>query len=250
MYGYNNNNWMTFNQLNELGGRIKKGSKAAFVVFKSNLYFDKKSNKNITKLVNYMLKDGADIELLDYKKVGYTKQYNVFNVEQIKNLPDEFYTIPKAEDLTEFEKNERAELLIQNSDAIIEYTQEREAYYDIERDSIFLPNRKYFKSDVDFYRVIFHELSHMSGSTDRLNRDLGGKYGSVSYAKEELIAELSTAYICAYLGFENTITDNVNYIDSWLSILKDDKQFILSAAAMAQKSADYILSFVLEPVVI
>lgn len=243
MHGYNNNLWMTFNQLSELGGKIKKGSKASFVVFKSHLYFDAKTNKNITAFVNYMLKNNEDIESLDYKKMGYTKQYTVFNVEQIENLPDEYYEVPKKEDLTEFERNEKAETLIRNTGIDILYSDEKEAYYDIKEDAIYLPERKYFKSDADFYKVIFHELSHAVGSKERLNRDLSGKFGSKSYSEEEIIVELSTAYICAYLGFESTITDNVDYINSWLSILENDKKFIVSAASKAQKASDYLLQF-------
>lgn len=243
MYDFNNNYWMTFNQLSERGGKIKKGSKASFVVFKSHLYFDKNTNKNITAFVNHLLKNGDDIEVLEYKKMGYTKQYTVFNVEQIENLSTEYYESPKKEDLTEFERNERAELLIRNTGAKIVYSNEKEAYYDIEKDTIFLPERKYFKSDADFYKVIFHEISHYSGAKERLNRDLSGLYASKSYAMEELVSELSTAYICAYLGFESTITDNVDYINSWLSILENDKKFIVSAASQAQKVADYILEF-------
>ncbi|PLX05995.1 MAG: hypothetical protein C0596_16005 [Marinilabiliales bacterium] len=88
-FNFSYNSWMTFKQLSGLNAKIRKGSKAAFVVFKSVLYFDAKTNKNITKFVEHLIKNNESLEGLDLKKVGYMKGYNVFNISQIENLPDE-----------------------------------------------------------------------------------------------------------------------------------------------------------------
>jgi antirestriction protein ArdC len=241
-YNYSYNGWLTFKQLSELGGKIHKGSKAAMVVYKSNLYLDKATGKNITSLVLHLLKERQSIEHLNYKKMGYLKGYTVFNISQIENLPTEYYQIEELEKLSEFERNEKAEFMMNCTDANIKYSG-NSAHYMPSTDEITLPIRKQFKSQEHFYRTVFHELGHWSGHSKRLNRDMSGKFGSKAYAFEELIAELNTAYINAFLGYENTITNNVAYIDSWLSIMKNDTKFIVSASAHAQKASDFLFAF-------
>ena len=241
-YGYSYNGWLTFKQLSELGGKIQKGSKAAMVVYKSNLYLDKATGKNITSLVLHMLNAGQSIEHLNYKKMGYMKGYTVFNISQIENLPAEYYKIEELEKLTEFERNEKAEFIINSTGANIKYSG-NSAHYMPSTDIINLPLRKQFKSEEDFYRVANHELGHWTGNPKRLDRDMSGKFGSKEYAFEELIAEINSAYINTFLGYKNTITNNVAYIDSWLSIMKNDTKFIVSASSQAQKASDYIFAF-------
>ena len=242
-YNYTFNGWLTFNQLSELGGKIQKGSKAAMVVYKSHLYIDADTGKNITSMIRKMLNSGQSIEHIDYQKRGYMKGYNVFNISQIENLPKEFYKITELEKLTEFERNEKAEFMIKCTGANIKYSANNEAYYQPSTDIINLPLRKQFKTDANFYSVIFHELGHWTGNKKRLNREMGGKFGDKIYAFEELIAELNTAYINAFLGYDSTITNNVAYINSWLSAMKNDTKFIVSAASQAQKASDYIFEF-------
>ncbi len=242
-YNHTFNSWMTFKQLSKLEGRIKKGSKASMVVYKSVLYLDKKTSKNITKLVEHLLKNGQSIEHLDYKKIGYLKQYSVFNISQIEKLPDEYYKLNDLENLTEFEKDERAEHVLNSTEANIIHSPQNSAFYRHSEDKIYLPERKQFVSKEAFYSVAFHEVGHWTGHNSRLDRPKGNKFGSKEYAFEELIAEINTAFVCAYLGFENRITDNVDYIDNWLSVMRNDKQFIIQASSQAQKSADYILEF-------
>ena len=88
---------------------------------------------------------------------------------------------------------------------------------------------------------MMHEASHASGHPKRLNRPLNNKFGTHFYAMEEIICEMSSAFIMAFLGYESRITDNVEYIDNWLTVMKDDKKFIISAASQAQAASDYIL---------
>jgi len=242
-YKYVFNSWMTFKQLSELGGRIKKGSKASLVVYKSALYLDKQTGKNITKLVEHLIKNNQSIEHLNYTKRGYMRSYSVFNINQIDNLPDNYYKFNELENLSEFERDETAEHIIKNTGANIECSPQNTAYYSPKEDKIYLPERRQFKSKEDFMNVAAHELGHFSGHPTRLNRPLNNKHASKEFAFEELIAEINAAFLCAYLGYENKITDNVDYIDSWLSVMKNDKQFIVQASSQAQKACDYILSF-------
>ena len=242
-FGYSYNGWLTFKQLSELGGRIQKGSKAAMVVYKSNLYLDKATGKNITSLVLHLLKAGQSIEHLNYKKMGYMKGYAVFNISQIENLPTKYYQIEELEKMTEFERNEKAEFMINSTGANIKYMAKNSAYYLPQSDEIHLPQRKQFKDEESFYRTAFHELGHWTGHEKRLNRNMSGVFGSKEYAFEELIAELNTAYINAFLGYNNSITNNVAYINSWLSIMRNDTKFIVSASSQAQKASDCIFEF-------
>ncbi len=242
-YNHTFNSWMTFKQLSKLEGRIKKGSKAAMVVYKSVLYLDKKTNKNITKLVEHLLKSNQSVEHLDFKKIGYLKQYSVFNISQIEKLPDEYYKLNDLKNLTEFERDERAEHVINSTGANIVHSPQNDAFYRLSDDTIYLPERKQFVSNEAFLNVIFHELSHFSGHPSRLNRPIANKFGNNIYAMEEIISEISSAFIMAYLGYENTITNNVDYIDNWLSVMKNDKQFIVQASSQAQKATDFILEF-------
>ena len=240
-YHYKFNRWLTFKQLSELNGKIQKGSKSAIVVFKSCMFFDVTSEKNITKLVEHLQKNNQSTEHLNMKKVSYLKYFNVFNVSQVDNLPDDYYKIQEIQHLTEFEKDERAEQVITASKAVIEYAPSNDAFYNWTLDKIYMPERKQFVSKEAFYNVLFHEMGHWTGNTARLNRTQSSKFGSKDYAFEELVAEIKAAYLCAMLGFESRITDNVSYIDNWLSVMKNDKKFIIQASSQAQQSADYIL---------
>lgn len=119
------------------------------------------------------------------------------------------------------------------------------ARYSPSRDIVEVPQERRFKEPEEFYSTLFHELSHATGHTSRLNRpglmELS-RFGSYSYSKEELVAEMGAAYLCGHAGIENAVIDNsAAYINSWLSRLKKDKTLIVQAASQAQKAADYIL---------
>jgi len=88
---------------------------------------------------------------------------------------------------------------------------------------------------------VFHELVHATGSSSRLDRKKGKTFGDTDYAKEELVAELGAAFVCAALGFSQNVTNNSAYIKNWLGVLKQDEKAIIRASNQAQKAADYIL---------
>jgi antirestriction protein ArdC len=104
-----------------------------------------------------------------------------------------------------------------------------------------MPDRARFVDEVHLYSTLLHEMSHWSGAKHRLGRDLSGRFGSESYAIEELVAELSASFLCADLGVAHDPRDNTaTYLESWLKVLKHDKRAIITAAAKAQAAADYL----------
>jgi antirestriction protein ArdC len=109
-----------------------------------------------------------------------------------------------------------------------------------------MPRINDFLSSEHYYAIMFHELGHSTGHPNRLNRDelvMPKKFGDSNYAKEELTAEMCSAYLCGFCGIENNVIDNsANYIKGWLEELKNDKKFVFDAATKAQKATDYILN--------
>jgi antirestriction protein ArdC len=104
-----------------------------------------------------------------------------------------------------------------------------------------MPDRNRFESEIHFYSTLLHELSHYSGAKHRMDRDLTGRFGSASYAADELVCELAAAFLCADLGVAHDPRDNTaSYIASWLAVLKNEKRAIITAAAKAQEAADYL----------
>jgi antirestriction protein ArdC len=116
------------------------------------------------------------------------------------------------------------------------------AFYVPAADYIQVPPQPSFYNQIDFYRTCFHELGHWSGAAHRLARDLSGNFGSNFYGREELVAEMSSAFICATLGIVPTVR-NTDYLGSWLEILHEDNRAIFRAASQASKAADFILAF-------
>jgi antirestriction protein ArdC len=238
---YPYNRWLTFKQVQKYNARIIKGSKAAMVVYKSALYLDENTGKNLTKYVESLLNKGQSIEHLNVKKIGYLKQYNVFNIACVEGLPEEFYENAELDKLSDIERDELAEMIISGTGANIIFDSENEPYYLPSKDIIFMPLPKQFVSKEAYYSVLFHETGHWTGAESRLNRPIANKFGTKEYAFEELIAEINSAFMLAYLGFESRITNNVDYIDNWLSVMRNDKKFVIQAASQAQAASEYIL---------
>jgi len=235
------NRWLTFKQMEKYNARIIKGSKAAMVVYTSVIYIDEDTGRNITHTVEQLLQHGQSIEHLNLRKIGYLKSYNVFNVACVEGLPEEFYRMDELEQLSEIERDERAESMIREIGAEIVFDAQNEAYYKPSEDKIYMPLPKQFVSKEAFLSVMYHEASHWTGAVHRLNRPILNKFGTKEYAFEELIAELSSAFMLAYLGYESRITDNAAYIENWLSVMKNDTKFVIQAASQAQAASDYIL---------
>lgn len=237
--GFFKNTWLTFNQVKTMGGHVIKGEKSAPIVFFKKAYLDK--DKKYVKPEKVQTMTRAQIREAGITSIPVLKLYRVFNVAQTEGLDAKFYDIVPQEPLQDFEKDERAERLIYATGAEIEITESNRAFYNREADKIRLPLREQFKGTEPFYATALHELGHWTGHPSRLNRDFGKAFGDTAYAKEELVAELTSAFCCAALGFSKTITDNAAYIKNWLGILKQDEKAVIRASYQAQKAADFIL---------
>ena len=235
---YNVNRWLSLKQANELGGRIRKGEKASPVVLYKKTFFDK-NGKRYTDIEIVEMNQQTKTALAIISKTLLT-EYSVFNVAQIEGLPSELYMMPNARVFNEFEKDTEAEELLKLSGAKISYAG-NQAYYSQITDEIVLPPRNQFENGEPFYDTAFHELAHWTGHPTRLNREKKNEDAKKDYALEELVAELSTAFVCASLGFDSQITNNAAYLKSWIKALKEDNKIILKVCTDAQKASDYIL---------
>lgn len=214
LWGLSHSNYfLTYKQAIDLGGNVKKKEKAI---------------ANVVYWSMFGVKDkvtGKD------KQVGFMKHSPVFAYEQCENLKP-LQEILTADETIE-ENHARADELLEQAD--IEYGGDRACYIP-KLDKINMPIAKTFNSTEDYYSTALHELTHWTKHKSRLDRDMQ------SYAKEELVAELGSAYLCASLNIEKQGVDlqHASYIKSWLQALKDDKKFIFQAAKFAQKASDFI----------
>ena len=164
----------------------------------------------------------------------------MFNVEQIDGLPEHYYA---TEPLPVSERLEHADDFFRNTAAEIR-TGGNRAFYAIGEDYIQMPPFEAFRDAESHAATLSHEAVHWTRHSSRLARDFGRKqWGDEGYAKEELVAELGSAFLCADLGITPDVRDDhAAYIASWLEVLKNDKRFIFTAASYAQKAADYLHS--------
>jgi antirestriction protein ArdC len=137
-----------------------------------------------------------------------------------------------------------AEALIAATGADFRIGGER-AFYSPDHDFIQVPRPEAYFEPINWHRTALHELGHWTGHASRLARDLSGRFGSAPYAKEELIAEMASAFVCASLGIVPTVR-HADHIGNWLGVLRDDDRAIIRAASAASKAADYLLAFRLE----
>jgi antirestriction protein ArdC len=216
--------WMTFKQARELGACVRKGEHGELVVY---------ANK-ITRKELDANGDEQDIA------IPFLKGYTVFNVEQIEGLPSNYYQLAEAT-LDPLARIDRAESFFATTNAQIRHGGNR-AYYSLTHDHIQMPPFETFRDAESYYATLAHECTHWTRHSSRLERDFGRKsFGDEGYAREELVAELGSAFICAdpKIALEPR-EDHASYIESWLKVLQDDKRAIFSAAAHAQRAADYL----------
>ncbi len=224
--------WMTYRQANELGAQVRKGERGSLVVY-ANTISRTEQNDN-----------GEEEEHF----IPFMKGYTVFNVEQIDSLPEQYYGIPEPV-LDPIERIESAENFFASTQADIRHGGNR-AYYSISSDHIQMPHFQTFTNPESYYAVLAHESTHWTRHDSRLHRDFGRKrFGDEGYAMEELVAELGSAFLSADLELTPEIReDHASYIESWIKVLKDDKRAIFTAAAHAQRAADFLHS--LQPQII
>lgn len=218
--------WMTFKQAIELEAHVRKGEKGSLVEYANS----------ITKT----LVDGAGNEV--EREIPFLKGYTVFNVGQIEGLPDHYYVKPEV-NLTPVERVERAEAFFASTRADIRYRGDR-AFYSNDGDYIQMPVIDAFRDAESFYATLAHESTHWTKHSSRLERDFGRKtWGDEGYAREELVAELGAAFLCADLDLTPEVRDDhAAYIATWLTVLKNDKRAIFQAASHAQRAIDFLHS--------
>ncbi len=216
--------WMTYKQSQELGAQVRKGEHGSLVVFADR--FTKTDTNDQGEAVEHA--------------IPFMKGYTVFNVEQIEGLPAHFYAQP-VNPLPLSERIEHADSFVTATGAAIHHGG-NQAFYAPSRDMIQLPPFEAFKDKDSYYSTVLHELTHWTRHDTRLTRDFGRqRFGNEGYAREELVAELGSAFLCADLGITPDIRDDhAAYLGHWLKILQNDKRAIFSAAAHAQRAADFL----------
>ncbi|HEY5236966.1 MAG TPA: zincin-like metallopeptidase domain-containing protein [Rhizomicrobium sp.] len=236
--GFGANRWLTFRQALSLGGNVRKGERGTTACYADSFIprggeAEKKSRGSS----DFRPNERAEKE--EPQRIPFLKRFTLFNVSQCENLPAELLEQPRP--VSESEIHADAEALIAATKADIRIGG-GEAFYHRIDDYICVPPQTSFFDVINFYRTCCHELSHWTGSKSRLARDLENRFGSSGYAREELVAELSCAFLCAHLNIVPTVR-HADYIGNWLTVLRDDSRAIFNAASLASKAADFILAF-------
>lgn len=217
--GYASPQWMTYKQAQSIGGQVRKGETGSPVVF---WQFGEESE---TK-----------------KKTAWSKYFTVFNIEQIDGIQPEipfdapvFDCIAEAQSIADGYLSAASHPRLLHGGSI--------ACYSLSSDTVHMPDGSQFAKRELYYDTLFHELGHSTAHPARLKRDLTGKFGTPTYAQEELTAEFTAAFLLAESGISSQLTDDHNaaYLASWIRTFKNDSRIAVYAAQRAQKAADYIL---------
>lgn len=220
--GFASNRWMTYRQAQALGGQVRKGEKGETVVYADTLV--REDTDPLT---------GEDVETA----IPFMKAYTVFNTDQIDALPDGLYP-----SITPIDPEiARLEAFFAGLQADIRHGGTR-AYYALGSDHVHMPPLACFIDAERYYATLGHELTHWTRHPSRLDRSFGRKrWGDEGYAMEELVAEIGSAFLCADLGITpETREDHAAYIESWLTVLKNDKRAVFTAAAHAQRATAFL----------
>jgi len=223
--GYPSQSWLTFKQARDAGGAVRKGEQGTSVVYADR--FTPESEKERARQTG----DEA-------KAVPFLKRFTVFNVAQCKDLRPGLADDPAP--LPDRQIVPLAEAVIAASGVDFHIGGDR-AFYVPSLDFVAVPPQPAFFEQINYYRTCLHELTHATGHASRLGRDLTNSFGSKDYAREELIAEMGSAFLCAALGIEPTVR-HADYLASWLELLREDNRAIFRAASAASKAADWILA--------
>lgn len=223
--GFASPTWMTFRQAKELGGFVRKGEAGSLVVYAST--FTKTETDEATG-------EGEE------KDIPFLKAYCVFNVEQIEGLPERFAPVAMPR-LDPVARNQGADVFFARTGATIQHGGNR-AFYRQGDDLVQMPAFEAFHDPESYYATLAHEMTHWTKHPKRLDREFGRqRWGDEGYAAEELVAELGAAFLCADLDITpEPRRDHADYIGNWLKVLKDDKRAIFTAAAHAQRAADWL----------
>jgi antirestriction protein ArdC len=230
----------TFNQIKQLGGRVKEGEISTEIIFWDIRVSHKETKEPISQDEYLAL---TKEQKSSYQVRPFGRFYSVFNIVQCEGLE-----IPKP--MRELPLNQKMELCEQ---VVVGFKNKPDiqfkpgvACYIPSLDEVRMPELNAYRDSESFYATLFHELGHSTGHHARLNRPgVSGpiEFGSQEYSAEELIAEISASFLCAHCQIENKVIDNsVAYLNSWISKLSNDKYMIVKAASEAQKAFNLIVN--------
>ena len=261
--GYQLPVYLTFKQAHNLKAHVLKGEKSFPVVYWDMMVKDKDGKKISSDEYKAMSKE----ERKNLDVIPFIKAFPVYNIDQtnlrevqperVQKLIDKF-KVPELRDTQGMYAHTALDRMIQQQSWLCPIQADRRengAYYSPSRDIVVLPMKAQFntgstpeeiyRDGMEFYSTMLHEMTHSTMTPERLNREMGGKFGDPKYAKEELVAELTAAMISHSMGFDSKITDNsAAYLDSWISVLKKEPKFIVSIMADVNKASDLILDHV------
>ena len=228
--GYSSQRWLTFRQALQLGGNVRRGEKGTVVCYADRFTPRREEER-------------ARDEDREARQIAFLKRFTVFNVDQCDGLPKEIAAAPVLPE--ERETIPHAEALISATGADFRIGGSS-AFYAPDADFVQVPPQQAFAEQINWYRTALHELGHWTGHATRLARDFSGGFGSSAYAREELVAELASAFTCASLSIRPTVR-HADYLGAWLAVLREDERAIFRAASLGSKAADYLLRFAAEP---
>lgn len=227
--GMEEGEYWTFKQVTEHGGKVKKGAKGSMVVFWK--FIETEVDVNGVKTT---------------RKIPFLRYYNVFNVNDCEGITAKHQ--PKAVEGKKVDEIKACEKVlkayVKREGIKYSNSQSDQAFYRPATDSIHMPLIKQFNSSEEYYSTAFHECVHSTGHANRLARlEKHASFGSVSYSKEELVAEIGACAILNTLGVETdkTFTNSAAYCQSWIKALRDDPKMIVSAAGKSEKAMNLIL---------
>lgn len=226
---YNRNLYLTFNQIKELNGSVKRGETGHIVAF-----YKKKQKEKV---------EGEEQPDTSKPYRSILRYYKVFNVSQCTNLPAWLERDMTEQSIVPIRQCEQIVESMANPPKIVH--KKADAYYEPLNDLINMPKPGKFKNIESYHSILFHELIHSTGHSSRINRKEvmdTAMLGKESYSQEELTAEIGACFLNSMCGIANVvIEESVSYIAGWLTVLKNDKRFIFKASGRAQHAVDFIL---------
>ena len=237
-----NGEWLTFNQVKERGGNIKKGAHAGIVVFYKQI--EVKTTKRVKNA------EGEEYDKEVKSRIPVLKYYPVFHIDDCEGIESKIKVEEKPKE-SKVQPIKRAEKIVKDylkAQPLLKLHNDRpsnRAYYTPMWDEITVPMLSQYKEKEEYYSTLFHEMVHSTGHSTRLNREegMGNKFASHAYSREELVAELGSAMLCTNIKIDTEVAfkNSVAYIKGWASKLKEDTKAIVWAASRAEKAARYIL---------
>jgi len=216
--GYNNPAWASYDQWQKIGGQVRLHEKG-------------------TKIVYWSKATSTDKATGESKEYAFAKAFSVFNIAQVDGID----IIPSGDTISDNARNDACDQRIAATGANIVHGGDTACYIP-SADVIRMPELGVFETSEHYYATAFHELAHWTSDKSRCDRDLSkGKFGNADYAFEELVAELSAAFLCQHHQIKGDLR-HAGYIQSWLKALKNDNKAIFKASGLAQQATDFLLA--------